>query len=138
MGSESAGLRNLLSSYKTYYIFGSRTSESERVVMNAATSSQLLTALPVFLVNAMAFVHMFLTAYETKGYTLEEMDDVFERGMRAWKTTTNNSRLDELEAQFSAGTAKFRSPMDRELPRRRDRGSSGSRNWKRRSDATSF
>jgi hypothetical protein len=31
-------------------------------------------------VNAAAFVHMTLLAPETKGYTLEEMDEVFDSG----------------------------------------------------------
>lgn len=36
-------------------------------------------------VNAAASFHMFFTAHETKGFTLEEMDDVFDSGVPAWK-----------------------------------------------------
>jgi hypothetical protein len=40
---------------------------------------------------------MFLTAPETKGKTLEEMDEVFDRGIPAWKTAHVGSRLDQLQ-----------------------------------------
>ncbi|PHH62909.1 hypothetical protein CDD80_1302 [Ophiocordyceps camponoti-rufipedis] len=68
-------------SYKTYYLFG--------------------------LFNAISFVHMFLTAHETKGFTLEEMDSVFESGRPAWKSGGRpaRSRLDELETRLEAAGA---------------------------------
>ncbi|PHH71298.1 hypothetical protein CDD83_5227 [Cordyceps sp. RAO-2017] len=66
--------------YKTYYLFGS--------------------------FNAAAFVHMFFTAHETKGFTLEEMDDVFDTGSRAWQRSgPGRSRLEELETQLETETA---------------------------------
>lgn len=67
-------------SYKMYYIFGA--------------------------FNAAAFVHMTLTAPETKGYTLEEMDDVFDSGVPAWKRYKKASRLEELEREIEAGHLK--------------------------------
>lgn len=67
-------------SYKMYYIFGA--------------------------FNAAAFVHMALMAPETKGYTLEEMDDVFDSGRPAWKTQNKRSRLEELEREIEAGNLK--------------------------------
>ena len=36
--------------------------------------------------NGLAFIQMFLTAPETKGKTLEEMDAVFDSGIPAWKS----------------------------------------------------
>ncbi|PHH70552.1 hypothetical protein CDD82_7049 [Ophiocordyceps australis] len=58
--------------YKTYYIFG-----------------------------CSALVHMFVAAHETKGYTLEEMDDVFDRGVRAWQPgKARQSRLDQIKTQI--------------------------------------
>lgn len=52
--------------------------------------------------NAVAFIHMFLTAPETKGRTLEEMDEVFDSGIPAWRSNKalGASRLDELEKQI--------------------------------------
>ena len=38
------------------------------------------------LFNACAFVHMFLAAPETKGVSLEEMDNVFDSGVPAWRS----------------------------------------------------
>ncbi|KAF2099934.1 MFS sugar transporter-like protein [Rhizodiscina lignyota] len=52
--------------------------------------------------NGAAFIHMFLTAPETKGRTLEEMDEVFDTGIPAWRSNKalGGSRLDELERQI--------------------------------------
>ncbi|KAH6617686.1 MFS sugar transporter-like protein [Chaetomium sp. MPI-SDFR-AT-0129] len=72
-------------SYKMYYIFGA--------------------------FNAAAFVHMTLMAPETKGYTLEEMDDVFDSGRPAWKRHKKSSRLEELEREIEAGNVKVSVPL---------------------------
>ena len=49
---------------------------------------------------------MFLTAPETKGKTLEEMDDVFDSGIPAWKTQKIGSRLDQLQRDIEKGDVK--------------------------------
>jgi hypothetical protein len=49
---------------------------------------------------------MFLTAPETKGKTLEEMDDVFDKGIPAWKTRATVSRLDQLTRDIETGELK--------------------------------
>ncbi|EAQ84733.1 hypothetical protein CHGG_08747 [Chaetomium globosum CBS 148.51] len=72
-------------SYKMYYIFGA--------------------------FNAAAFVHMTLMAPETKGFTLEEMDDVFNSGLPAWKRYKKASRLEELEREIEAGNLKVAVPV---------------------------
>ncbi|CUS07686.1 unnamed protein product [Tuber aestivum] len=56
--------------------------------------------------NGAAFVHMFFTAPETKGITLEEMDDVFDSGRPPWKTRSLVSRLDNLQKDIAAGNVK--------------------------------
>jgi MFS family permease len=56
--------------------------------------------------NALAFIHMFLTAPETKGKSLEEMDEVFDMGIPAWKTGKIESRLDALQRDIEAGNVK--------------------------------
>lgn len=56
--------------------------------------------------NGIAFIHMFLTAPETKGITLEEMDDVFDSGHPPWKTRSPVSRLDNLQKDIADGTVK--------------------------------
>lgn len=56
--------------------------------------------------NALAFIHMFLTAPETKGKTLEEMDDVFDSGIPAWKAGKVGSRIDQLERDIETGNLK--------------------------------
>ena len=61
--------------------------------------------------NGAAFVHMFLTAPETKGKTLEEMDDVFDSGRPAWKAAPKGSRLDELQADIEKGNLKISHPL---------------------------
>ena len=63
--------------------------------------------------NAAAFIHMGLMAPETKGYTLEEMDDVFDSGLPAWKTHQKTSRLEQLERDIEAGNLKVGSPLGR-------------------------
>ncbi|PLB36840.1 sugar porter family MFS transporter [Aspergillus candidus] len=62
--------------------------------------------------NTAAFVHMFLTAPETKGYTLEEMDDVFNSGVPAWRKLERKSRLDDLEQEIVQGNLKVSAPGD--------------------------
>lgn len=49
---------------------------------------------------------MALMAPETKGYTLEEMDDVFNSGMPAWKRYNKGSKLDQLEQEIQQGRFK--------------------------------
>lgn len=53
---------------------------------------------------------MFLTAPETKGKTLEEMDEVFDSGLPAWKTVQTGSRLDQLAKDIEAGNLKIAAP----------------------------
>ncbi|KJZ78510.1 hypothetical protein HIM_01901 [Hirsutella minnesotensis 3608] len=54
-------------------------------------------------INAAAFLHMFLTAHETKGYTLEEMDDAFDSGSPAWRPQRPvQTRLEMLENQLDS------------------------------------
>ncbi|RPA89432.1 general substrate transporter [Choiromyces venosus 120613-1] len=55
--------------------------------------------------NGAALIHMFLTAPETKGVTLEEMDDVFDSG-RPWKSRAHVSRLDNLQKDIAEGNVK--------------------------------
>lgn len=54
---------------------------------------------------------MFLTAPETKGKTLEEMDDVFDSGIPAWKGVRKGSRLDQLQKDIEAGNLKVAAPV---------------------------
>lgn len=56
--------------------------------------------------NGAAFIHMFLTAPETKGKTLEEMDEVFNSGLPPWKQVSSGSRLDQLQKDIEAGHLK--------------------------------
>jgi hypothetical protein len=49
---------------------------------------------------------MFLTAPETKGKTLEEMDEVFDSGIPAWKAVPKGSRLDQLTKDIEKGEVK--------------------------------
>ena len=65
--------------------------------------------------NGAAFIHMFLTAPETKGKTLEEMDDVFDSGLPAWKPVTKGSRLDQLQRDIEAGDLKITAPYGQDL-----------------------
>ncbi|PNY25602.1 High-affinity glucose transporter [Tolypocladium capitatum] len=79
--------------------------------------SCLMMALLFTPVNAAAFIHMFVAAHETKGYTLEEMDDVFDEGTRAWQARgPRGSRLEQLQRQIERGTAKMRAPAAGEVP----------------------
>lgn len=60
--------------------------------------------------NLLAFIHIFLTAPETKGKTLEEMDEVFDSGRPPWKTPPRGSRLDQLAKQIEDGQLKNHEP----------------------------
>ena len=60
--------------------------------------------------NGAAFIHMFLTAPETKGKTLEEMDTVFDSGRPAWKGVPKGSRLDQLQKEIEEGNLKVVAP----------------------------
>jgi hypothetical protein len=61
--------------------------------------------------NGLAFIHMFLTAPETRGKTLEEMDEVFDSGLPAWKSVPKESRLDQLAKDIEAGNLKVAAPI---------------------------
>ncbi len=61
--------------------------------------------------NGAAFIHMFLTAPETKGKTLEEMDEVFDSGLPAWRSVPKGSRLDQLQKDIEAGNLKVSAPF---------------------------
>ena len=63
--------------------------------------------------NGLAFIHMFFTMPETKGKTLEEMDDVFERGLPPWMAGPKGSRLDFLESEIKEGNVKVMGPVKR-------------------------
>ncbi|OJJ61789.1 hypothetical protein ASPSYDRAFT_54756 [Aspergillus sydowii CBS 593.65] len=56
--------------------------------------------------NTVAAVHMFFTAPETKGFTLEEMDEVFDSGVPAWRRGKMRSRLDDIEREIAEGNLK--------------------------------
>lgn len=72
--------------------------------------------------NGLAFIHMFLTAPETKGKTLEEMDEVFNSGLPAWRSVRKGSRLDELQRDIEAGKVKIGGPLGGIGERDRGRG----------------
>ncbi|KAH8666492.1 MFS sugar transporter-like protein [Xylariales sp. PMI_506] len=63
--------------------------------------------------NGAGFIHMALLAPETKGYTLEEMDEVFDSGLPAWKRYKKESRLDQLQKEIEAGNLKVDAPFGR-------------------------
>ncbi|KAF2135386.1 uncharacterized protein K452DRAFT_303574 [Aplosporella prunicola CBS 121167] len=46
--------------------------------------------------NLVAFIHMFMTAPETKGMSLEDMDAVFASGRRPWSHYRAGSHLDDI------------------------------------------
>lgn len=58
--------------------------------------------------NGAALVHMFFTAPETKGKTLEEMDIVFDSGIPAWRSNKElkGSKLDRLASEIEKGEVK--------------------------------
>lgn len=56
--------------------------------------------------NGIALIHMFLAAPETKGKTLEEMDEVFESGKWAWQGVPKESRLEALSKDIEKGAIK--------------------------------
>ncbi|KAL8923975.1 MAG: hypothetical protein Q9208_004259 [Pyrenodesmia sp. 3 TL-2023] len=58
--------------------------------------------------NLCAFVHCWLTVRETKGKTLEEMEEVFESGRPAWRGVASGSRLDKLQRDIAEGTVKVK------------------------------
>lgn len=60
--------------------------------------------------NGVACIHMTLLAPETKGLTLEEMDDVFDSGRPAWKSQKKESNLDKLQREIEAGNVKITAP----------------------------
>jgi MFS family permease len=61
--------------------------------------------------NGLSFIHMTLLAPETRGFTLEEMDVVFDSGRPAWKPIKKESRLDQLEKEIEAGNLKVDAPF---------------------------
>lgn len=61
--------------------------------------------------NGLAFIHVFFAAPETKGKTLEEMDEVFDSGVKPWKSGRIGSRLDELQRNIECGKVKVSVPL---------------------------
>jgi len=67
---------NETSKYKTYFVFGT--------------------------FNAAAAIHMFLGAHETARRPLEEMDEIFDSGLPAWKSSKiRSSRLEQLADEIA-------------------------------------
>lgn len=62
--------------------------------------------------NALAFLHVFFAAPETKGKTLEEMDEVFDTRRPAWERVPGESRLDRLQRDIEAGNIKVLPPTE--------------------------
>ncbi|KAI0971898.1 hypothetical protein F4678DRAFT_430435 [Xylaria arbuscula] len=60
--------------------------------------------------NGAAFIRMTRMAPETKGYILEEIDEVFDSGQPAWKTYKKTSRLDQLAQNVELGHVKVTAP----------------------------
>jgi Sugar (and other) transporter len=61
--------------------------------------------------NGMALIHIFLAAPETKGRTLEEMDEVFDSGVPAWRSTaTSTDRLERIRQDIEKGTLVVNAP----------------------------
>ena len=56
--------------------------------------------------NGLALIHMYFTAYETKGKTLEEMDEVFDGNFKPWQKSSAGSRLDKIAKDIEAGKVK--------------------------------
>lgn len=45
-------------------------------------------------------MHMYYAAYETKGYTLEEMHEVFDSRLPPWKFRQGESRIEALASSI--------------------------------------
>ena len=56
--------------------------------------------------NGLALIHMYFTAFETKGKTLEEMDEVFDGLYKPWQNAPKGSRLDRIAKDIEAGKVK--------------------------------
>ncbi|KFZ06028.1 hypothetical protein V502_09931 [Pseudogymnoascus sp. VKM F-4520 (FW-2644)] len=54
--------------------------------------------------NGLALIHVFLAAPETKGKILEEMDEIFDSGRKAWQRQPKGSRLNDLVKRIEEGT----------------------------------
>lgn len=65
--------------------------------------------------NILAFIHVFFAAPETKGKTLEEMDDVFDARKPAWERRPSGSRLDAIQRDIEDGNLKVMPPVELEL-----------------------
>ncbi|CZR64770.1 uncharacterized protein PAC_14669 [Phialocephala subalpina] len=70
--------------------------------------------------NGAAFIHIFLTAPETKGKTLEEMDEVFDSRLPAWHTVPKGNRLDQLQKDIEARNIKIAHPIGGSVPAPRE------------------
>jgi len=60
--------------------------------------------------NGAAFIHTLLFAPETKGYSLEEQDMIFDSGIPAWRKLPKSSRLDQLTQDIADGKVKVHAP----------------------------
>ncbi|KAK9364910.1 general substrate transporter [Lipomyces kononenkoae] len=60
--------------------------------------------------NVMAFLHVLVSAPETKRRTLEELDEIFEHGEPLWKSIwahKESTKLDKLARDIELGVIKF-------------------------------
>lgn len=74
-----------------------------------------------FLVNGFALMHMYYAAYETKGYTLEEMHEAFDSGQLPWKIRRGESRFEALASRIQ------QDQQDQQRRQQQAQGRSGSR-----------
>lgn len=62
--------------------------------------------------NVLAFIHVFFAAPETKGKTLEEMEDVFDANKPPWQRRFSGSRLDAIQRDIENGDLKIMPPLE--------------------------
>ncbi len=86
--------------------------------------------------NGLALIHLFIAAPETKGKMLEEMDDVFEGGLKAWQKQKGGSRLEELTRRIEEGVVKVPGPAFSGQPGERQRRTSSTTSLRGRDDVS--
>ncbi|KAK1248277.1 hypothetical protein MKX08_006497 [Trichoderma sp. CBMAI-0020] len=63
------------------------------------------------MLNGCALMFMYYIAYETKGYTLEEMHKVFDSGLPPWKIRQGESRIEALASRIQQDQQRQQQPQ---------------------------
>jgi len=82
------------------------TASPSSTCFSPPTRQRLVYFVLIFRITLALSLPFLILTICRQGFTLEEMDDVFDSGIAAWKTHEKSSRLEQLEKEIEEGVIK--------------------------------